>query len=336
MTGYFKYLSKKLLWYGLTLFVAIFLNFMLPRMVPGNPIDQVVQRITVGMHDTDNIKATYETFYQEYNLDKPLHQQFGIYLRDISKGDFGTSFSMYPRQVNDIISDALPWTLAIQIPAIIVGWVVGNLLGAIAAYKRGIYDRAIFPASLFISSIPFFVLSILLMYTFSVRLEWFPVGGAYDRTMIPHASWTYYSSLLRHHFLPFMSIALIMIGGQGIGMREMALYELSSDYVRYSKMLGIRESKIIRYVFKNASLPQVTGLATSIGTMVAGALITEIVFNYPGLGLLMFKAVRAMDYPMISACTLLITCTVLVANFLVDIIYGLLDPRVRTNQMEEG
>lgn len=336
MTGYFRYLSKKFLWYAVTLLVAVFLNFMLPRLVPGNPIDQVVQRITVGMHDTNNIKSTYETFYQEYNLDKPLHKQFLIYLRDISRGDLGTSFSMYPRQVRGIIADALPWTLAIQLPAILVGWIVGNTLGAIAAYKKGIYDRAIFPASLFISSIPFFVLSILLMYTFSVRLGWFPVGGAYNRTMIPNASWVFYKSLLQHHFLPFMSITLIMIGGQGIGMREMALYELSSDYVRYCKMLGMRESQIIKYVFKNASLPQVTGLATSIGTMVAGALITEIVFNYPGLGLLMFKAVRAMDYPMISACTLLITCTVLAANFLVDIIYGLLDPRVRTNQIEEG
>lgn len=335
MKGYFKYFSKKLGWYLGTLLVALFLNFLLPRLVPGNPVDQIVHRITVGMHDTDKIKSTYENFYKEYHLDKSIGEQFVIYIKDIAKGDFGTSFSMYPRKVNDIIARAIPWTLAIQVPAIIVGWLLGNILGAFAAYKKGFYDKVIFPASLFISSVPFFVLSILLLYGFSVKLGWFPVGGAYDRTMIPSASLIFYQSVLKHHFLPFLSIALIMLGGQGIGMREMALYELSSDYVRYSKMLGIRESKIIRYVFKNAILPQITGLAVSLGTMIAGALITEIVFNYPGIGLTMFKALRALDYPMISACTLLITFTVLIANFLVDIAYGFLDPRVKANQMEE-
>ncbi|MCK8060222.1 MULTISPECIES: ABC transporter permease [unclassified Fusibacter] len=213
---------------------------------------------------------------------------------------------------------------------------VGNIFGAIAAYKKGVYDKIIFPTALFVSSVPFFVLSILLLYGLAVVGGWFPVGGPYDRTMIPDGSWLFYMSLLKHHFLPFLSIAIVMLGGQGIGMREMALYELSSDYVKYSKMLGIRESKIVRYVFKNAALPQITGLAISLGTMIAGALITEIVFNYPGLGLQMFKAIRGLDYPMISACTLLITITVLAANFIVDILYGFLDPRIKANQMEES
>jgi len=336
MKGYSRYFTKKLFWYILTLFIAIFLNFLLPRMIPGNPIDQIVKRLTVGMQDTDKIKRTYETFYTEYHLNKSLFEQFVIYVQGILKGDFGTSFSMYPAKVSDIIKRAVPWTIAIQLPAIIVGWVLGNLLGAVAAYKKGIFDKLIFPTTLFISSIPFFVLSILLLYGFGVTLEWFPVGGAYDRTMIPGPYIEYYLSVLWHHFLPFMSIALIMMGGQGIGMREMALYELSADYVKYAKMLGIKESKIIKYVFKNAALPQVTGLAISLGTMIAGALVTEIVFNYPGLGLTMFKALRALDYPMISACTLLITLTVLVANFFVDVIYGFLDPRVKANQTEES
>lgn len=336
MKGYKRYFTKKLMWYLLTLVVAIFFNFMLPRMITGNPVDQIVKRITVGMHNTDNIKATYETFYKEYNLDKPMYQQFFIYIADVAKGDFGTSFSMYPKKVSDILKRAIPWTVAIQLPAIIVGWIGGNLLGAIAAYKRGVFDRIIFPITLFISSIPFFVLSILLLYGFGVALEWFPVGGAYNRTMIPGNYWAYYQSVLQHHFLPFASIALIMLGGQGIGMREMALYELSADYVKYSKMMGIRESKIVKYVFKNAALPQVTGLAISLGTMIAGALVTEIVFNYPGIGLTMFKALRALDYPMISACTLLITITVLLANFFVDVLYGFLDPRIKANQIEES
>lgn len=336
MKGYSRYFTKKVMWYLLTLVVAILFNFMLPRMITGNPVDQIVKKITVGMHDTNNIKAVYESFYSEYHLDKPMYEQFFYYIGDVVKGDFGTSFSNYPSKVSDILKRAIPWTVAIQLPAIILGWVLGNILGAVAAYKKGVFDKIIFPTTLFISSIPFFVLSILLLYGFGVVLEWFPTGGAYDRTMIPGPYWEYYASVLQHHFLPFMSIALIMLGGQGIGMREMALYELSSDYVKYSKMMGLKESKIIRYVFKNAALPQVTGLAISLGTMIAGALVTEIVFNYPGLGLTMFKALRALDYPMISACTLLITITVLLANFFVDVIYGFLDPRIKANQIEES
>lgn len=335
MNGYAKYFLKKSAWYLLTLVIAVFLNFLLPRMIPGNPVDRIVKKMTVGMQDSERIKQIYETFSEEYNLDKSIPEQFVIYMKGIAHGDFGTSFSQYPNKVSNIIGRAVPWTLAIQLPAILLGWIGGNLLGALAAYKRGVFDKIVFPTALFVSSIPFFILSILLLYGFAVALGWFPTGGAYNRTLIPGPYWQYYASVLQHHFLPFISIALIMAGGQGIGMREMAIYELGSDYVKYSKTLGIRQRKIIRYVFKNAALPQVTGLATSLGTMIAGALVTEIVFNYPGIGLTMFKALRAQDYPLISACTLLITLTVLIANFLVDIVYGFLDPRIKANQMEE-
>ncbi len=336
MNNYGKYFSKKLIWYSITLVVAILLNFYLPRMIDGNPVDTIVGRVAKGMSDTNSIKNIYDNFYAEFNLDKPKYVQFLIYIKNLLHGDLGTSFSMYPRKINDIIGAAVPWTLALQIPAILCGWILGNVLGAFAAYKKGIYDKLIFPATLFISSIPFFILSVILLYVFSVQLEWFPPGGAYGYTQSPEFSLTFIMSVLKHYFLPFISIVLVMIGGQGIGMREMSLYELNSDYVRYAKLMGIRESKIIRYVFKNAMLPQITGLAISLGTMVAGALITEIVFNYPGLGTVLFRGIRGLDYPLISACTLMITLTVLLANFILDIVYGFVDPRIKASQMEES
>ncbi|KAG2857308.1 hypothetical protein PC115_g25822 [Phytophthora cactorum] len=153
--------------------------------------------------------------------------------------------------------------------------------------------------------------------------------------MVPQLSFDFIMSVVRHHTLPFLSIVLVTIGGQAIGMREMSIYELNSDYVLYSKLLGIRDGKISRYVFRNAMLPQITGLALSIGTMVGGSLICEIVFSYPGIGTWLFTAIRQLDYPLISGCTLLIAIAVLLANFTIDVIYGFIDPRIKAAQMEE-
>jgi len=336
VNAYRKYFTKKAFWYLLTLCIALVLNFALPRLIEGNPVDMIVNKLAKGMTNTDQIKHIYDHFYREFGLNQPMWKQFIIYMTGIVKGDMGTSFTMYPRKINDIIGAAVPWTLALQFPAIIIGWLVGNVLGAYSAYKKGIFDKIIFPITLFISSIPFFILSIIILYIFGLELEWFPAGGGYSYTLQPGFSFEFIMSAIRHHTLPFLSIVFVMIGGQGIGMREMALYELSADYVKYSKFMGIRESKIIRYVFRNAMLPQITGLALSLGTMIAGGLITEIVFNYPGLGTVLFRAIRSLDYPLISGCTLVITLTVLASNFLVDIVYGLIDPRIKAAQIEES
>ena len=201
--------------------------------------------------------------------------------------------------------------------------------------SKGLFDKIVFPAMLLANAIPFFAMSILLLYLFALNLDWFPIGGGFSPRLMPHLSLTFIGSVLRHHTLPFLSLVFVMLGGWAIGMRSMAIYELNTDYVLYSKLMGIRESKIIRYVFKNAMLPQITGLAISLGTMVGGALITEIVFNYPGIGMRLFTAIRTLDYPLISGITLLIITGVLLANFLVEIVYGLVDPRIKSAQLEE-
>ncbi len=335
MSGYKKFFLKRAFWYLLTLIAAFVINFALPRFIPGNPVDVIVTRIVQGMSDTHHIRHIFENFHREFGLDLPLWRQFLLYVQGIFRGDLGTSFSMFPRPVSEIILAALPWTLALQLPAIVIGWLIGNVLGAYAAYKKGVFDKIVFPVALFVSSIPFFIFSILLLYIFAVELGWFPVGGGYAVILMPRMSVEFFLSAIRHHTLPFLSIALIMIGGQGIGMREMALYELNTDYVKYCKTMGLRDSKIMRYVFKNAMLPQITGLALSLGTMMAGALITEIVFNYPGIGSVLFRAIRGLDYPLISGVTLMITITVLLVNFLLEIIYGLVDPRIRAVQLED-
>jgi peptide/nickel transport system permease protein len=190
------------------------------------------------------------------------------------------------------------------------------------------------PVSIFISNLPAFGMAIILLVIFGVDLKWFPTSGGYGFDLIPNFSWNFIWSVIVHYQLPFWSIVLISIGGQAIGMRSMSIYELNADYVKYSRFLGIPDRKIVGYVFRNAMLPQVTGLALSIGTMVGGALVAEIIFSYPGLGSTILTAVMGQDYPLISATTLIITIMVLIATFLVEMVYGVIDPRIKAAQAD--
>jgi peptide/nickel transport system permease protein len=250
-------------------------------------------------------------------------------------GDLGTSILQHPKPVIEIIKTALPWTIALQLPTIVLGWLLGNFLGALAAYRRGAFDRFFYPLALLTSAVPAFCFGILLVYVFSIRLEWFPAVGGYDEGLLPSWSWQFFSSASYYYLLPFCSVFLIVVGGQAIGMRSMCIYELGTDYVKYAKQLGIKESKILLYMFRNAMLPQLTGLALALGSMVGGALVAEMIFSYPGLGMAILTAIQGNDYPMITGCTLLITTGVLVANFSVDLLICFLDPRVRLAEVGE-
>lgn len=334
MRGYRNYFLKKLAWFFVTLVVAFTLNFTLPRLMPGDPVAAIAARMAQGMSNATGVQAVYEQYTELFATDKSIPEQYVIYLRNVLRGDFGYSISQYPRTVADVISSSIWWTVGLQFPAIIVGWILGNVLGALAAYIRKGFDRILLPASLFLSNLPAFGMAVILLVIFGVSLRWLPTSGGYDYAMVPSTSWEFFVSVFRHYQLPFWSIVLITIGGQAIGMRSMAIYELNADYVKYARFLGIKDSKIIRYVFRNAMLPQITGLALSIGTMVSGALVAEIIFSYPGLGNTILTAVRGGDYPLISAATLIISWMVLVAFFGLEIVYGLIDPRIRAAQSE--
>jgi len=337
LKGFQKYLLKKFVWYLVTLLIAIFLNFLLPRLIPGNPVASIVATATGTLTDAASIKKIYDTYMAMFGLDKPLWQQFFIYLGNVIHGNLGVSFYQYPRPVSDIIGSCFYWTLMLQIPAIITGWFVGNALGAYTAYRKGVFDKVFFPLFLYLSAIPAFGFAYVNVYFFANQLKLFPGSLGYAFNMIPQ--WTnigFILSVLDHYRLPFITMVLVAIGGQSLGMREMSIYELNADYVKYSRLMGIKDKRIVWYVFRNAMLPQINGLALSLGTMIGGNLIAEIVFSYPGLGTTMFTAIRNQDFPLISGCTLIITVTVLVANFVVDIICGLIDPRVRMTQQEES
>lgn len=334
MKGYLKYFLNKLLWFLVTFVFAFILNFTLPRLMPADPVAAIVSRLAQGLSDATGVQAIYEQYTELFGTNKPMLEQFFIYVRNVVRGDFGFSFSMYPRTVADVLKSAIWWTLALQFPAIIVGWLIGNTLGALAAYLKGGFDKVLMPVSIFISNFPAFGMAVIMLVIFGVVLEWFPTSGGYGFDMIPNSSWEFIWSVIVHYQLPFWSIVLIAIGGQAIGMRSMSIYELNADYVKYARFMGIKDRKIVGYVFRNAMLPQITGLALSIGTMVGGALFAEIIFSYPGLGFTLLKGIMGQDYPLISAVTLIITVMVLCANFIIEILYGIIDPRIKAAQAD--
>ena len=335
LKGYRKYFGKKILWFIITFIIAVLLNFILPRLMPGDPVAVITAKSAQGMAEATAVQQIYQQYAEEFGVDKPMVIQFLTYFRNALKGDFGLSFSQYPRPVSDIINSAVWWTVALQLPAIIVGWIIGNLLGAIAAYLRKGFDRVLMPVALFLSSIPAFGMAVILLVLFAVKMKIAPTSGGYGFDMIPNFSWGFIRSVISHYQLPFWSIVIFATGGQAIGMRSMSIYELNMDYVKYSRFLGIKDRKIVGYVFRNAMLPQITGLALALGMMVGGALVAEIIFSYPGLGTTLLESITMVDYPLLSATTLIITIMVLISTFVIDIIYGFVDPRVKAAQFDE-
>ena len=334
MKGYRRYFLNKLAWFLATLVAAFILNFILPRLMPGDPVAAIVSRLAQGMSNTTGVQAIYEQYAELFGTNKPMLEQFFIYVRNVLRGDFGFSFSQYPRTVAEVIKASIWWTVALQFPAILVGWLIGNTLGALAAYLRGGFDKVLMPISIFVSNLPAFGMAVILLVIFGVNLRWFPTSGGYGFDLIPSFTYEFMWSVFIHDQLPFWSIVLIAIGGQAIGMRSMSIYELNADYVKYSRFMGIKDRKIVGYVFRNAMLPQITGLALSLGTMVGGALVAEIIFSYPGLGSTILTAVLGGDYPLISATTLIVTLMLLTATFIIEILYGFIDPRIKAAQAD--
>lgn len=334
MKGYYKYFRKKVFWFIITFIAAFLLNFFLPRMMPGDPVAAIMSRVAQGITSPSAIQQIYNRYAELFGTDRPILEQLLLYVRNVARGDFGVSFSEFPRPVADIIWTSVWWTVGLQLPAIIVGWLIGNVLGAMAAYIKGGYDKVLMPVSIFISSLPAFGMSVIMLVIFAINMKLFPTSGGYGYDLIPNWSWSFIWSVIVHYQLPFWSIVLVIIGGQAIGMRSMCIYELNADYVKFSRFLGIKDRKIVRYVFRNAMLPQVTGLALAVGTIVGGALVAEIIFSYPGLGTTLLNGILAKDYPLISASTLIISIMVLISTFVIEILYGFIDPRIKAAQSD--
>lgn len=332
-----RFLARKLAFLLATFFVYLIVIFSLPRAIPGNPLAEMLASILQTMQATPELVREVERrLMEEFGLHRPWHEQFVDFLSRTFRGDLGTSYSLYPRKVADLIFTELPWSLGLLIPATIASWTLGNLLGAFAGFKRGSrIDNAVLPVSIVLSQTPYYWLAMILLYALSVRLKVFPIAGAYPSGMIPSLTPQFIAGYAYHYILPFLSIVLAAIGGWAIGMRVLVIYEVRSDYADFADALGVNDRKLLHYIFKNSMLPQVTGLALNLGTILGGSLITELVFNYRGTGYLIFRALTRLDYPLIQGTFVVLFSTLILANFLVDIIYAFIDPRIKTGYVGE-
>jgi peptide/nickel transport system permease protein len=310
----------------LTFFVAVTVNWLIPRFMPGDPVASMVARANVTKPEA--VEAMRAYYNNLFGLDQPILQQYVNFWAALLRGDFGVSIWLFPTPVSTVIGGAVPYTLALVVPSVLLSWVVGNQFGAYAA-RRKVLDNTVLPVGYILTAMPYMWLAVLLAWGLGVLAGVFPVAGGYSFSMRPNWSWTFFLDLLHHWALPFLSLFLVALGGWAIGMRNMIIYELESDYSNYLSALGAPARLIRRYAFRNAVLPQITGLALQLGVIVAGALVTEIVFAYPGLGSLILNAIKNQDFFLLQGAFLFIVLGVLIANFIIDIVYVVVDPRTR-------
>jgi peptide/nickel transport system permease protein len=329
-----RYFGRKLLIYSITFVIAVTIDWLIPRFMPGNPIDIMLARI--GAKGPDAVAAMRTYFVQAFGLDVPIWQQYINFWNALLHGDLGRSVYLFPQPVSKIIMNAVPYDIALLLPAILLSWIAGNNFGAYAARNKRL-DNTLLPVGYILTATPYMWLALLLAWVFGIVFRIFPISGAYSFSLAStKLSWTFIVSFLQHWVLPFASLFMVQFGGWAIGMRNMIIYELEADYSHYLEALGAPRNLVRKYAFRNAVLPQITGLALQLGVIVAGALTTEIVFSYPGIGWLILQSINNQDYFLLQGCFLFIIIMVLLANFIIDIAYVLVDPRTRTGMQGEG
>lgn len=327
-----KYFGRKILIYLITFFLAVTIDWMIPRFMPGDPITNMLSRASVN---SNAYEVMHDYYTHVFGLDLPVWQQYINFWGNLFHGDLGISVYLFPKPVTKVLASAVPFDVALLIPAILLSWFAGNKFGAVAARSKWL-DNTVSPIGYILSATPYMWLGILLAWFFGIVLGIFPIAGAYSFSLTPTWSFAFVGSVLQHWFLPFASLFLVMFGGWAIGMRNMIIYELEADYSHYLQALGAPRKLVRKYAFGNAILPQVTGLALQLGAIVAGALVTEVVFSYPGIGYLLLAAIQNQDYFLIQGCFLFIIIGVLLANFIIDIAYVLMDPRTRRGMAGEA
>jgi peptide/nickel transport system permease protein len=322
-----RLVARRIALYLVTAIVAITVNFFIPRLMPGNPVE-----VAIGHMQSRVTPQTITALDLQYGISTKLSLwgQYLHYWGQLEHGNLGVSFSAYPATVTSVIRSALPWTVGLVGMATIISFALGTLLGIAAAWRRGSWLDNLLPAMTFFQAAPYFFVAILAVALFATKLGWFPQNSGYDTTTLnPGLSWPYISNVLDHAVLPALTIVVGSIAGWIIGMRNMMLTTMDEDYVLIAQAKGLSRRRVITYAARNAILPSVSSFSLAIGFVVSGALLTEIVFSYPGIGFILLQAIGSEDYPLLQGIFLIITFAVLAANLIADFVYAFLDPRTR-------
>lgn len=324
-----RYFLRRLGFYLFTLWGAITLNFFMPRLIPGNPAEAFLVRMQGQVQDPRILKALMIDF--GVNTTEPLWQQYLDYLNNLIHGNLGLSISHFPTPVVEVIAQCLPWTIALVGVSTIISFILGITLGIVFAWKRGSWlDQGLMPTLLFFAALPSFWVALVLLYFLAFQLGWFPLQGGYDTNLTIGLSWDFFTSTIYYSFLPAVSIVLFSYAGWVLGMRNLMILNLKEDYIVMAEAKGLPQRQVMfSYAARNAMLPTVTGLALALGSVVGGSVLVENIFSYPGMGAEFVKAIGNLDYASIQSFSMFIILATLMANFIVDLLYIMLDPRVR-------
>jgi len=323
-----RFILRRLGFYLIAAWASVTINFFLPRLIPGDPAGAIFAAARGQMQPEQMVQIRAAIGLS----DEPLINQYFTYLSHVLRGDFGLSFSHFPKPVTEVIGNRLLWTLLLGVTALILSFVLGNIIGIFGSWRRGgLVDNTLPPLLIFMGAFPPFFLALMGLYFLGYQLHWFPPNHAFDDNLTPSFSLTFIGSVIQHLLLPAITIILVSIGGWVLGMRNTMIGVLAEDYVTLAEAKGLTQSRIMfNYAARNALLPSVTAFGMALGFILSGQILIENVLGYPGLGYLLVQAVHALDYPLMQGLFLMITMAVLAANFIVDVLYTRLDPRVRT------
>lgn len=325
-----RFIGGRAIFYLFTAWAAITINFFIPRMMKGDAVDSYMAQARGTL-----TPAAAKALRALFGLDKsvPLWQQYLDYWGRLLRGDLGISISAGLAPVGDVIAAALPWTLGLVGFATVLSFLVGTLLGAVIGWRRGGRLDVLVPVTTFLGTVPYFWLGLIFIAVFSSLLGWFPAGHAYEVDVTPGWSGDFISQVISHAVLPMITIVIASIGGWVLGMRNMMLTVLDEDYITVAQAKGMPNRRVLwRYAARNAVLPQIQSFALSLGFIVGGTLVMEMVFSYPGIGLLLLNATNAKDFALMQGIFLVLVMAVLLANIIADIAYAILDPRTRQTE----
>jgi len=333
MRFYAKYLAQRLLQFLLVVFIGINLTYVITHATPIDPVEQSIAAVTsFGNTSPEAINMMRQSLRELYGLTGGPYEQYVNFWRRIAVADFGPSLSAFPTPVSTLIARALPWTIGLLATATLLTWVLGNLLGGLAGYyQNNRVLKILAVVAMGLHPVPYYIVAFVLLVMFGYLWPLLPIAGGYGMNIQQGFNLTFILSVLKHSILPALSLMLVGLGGWFLGMRSLVSNIVSEDYVVYAELGGVRPRRILgSYVMRNAMLPQVTGLALSLGAIFNGAIITEQVFGYPGVGSLLVSAVYAGDYGLVLGVTTISILGVAAAVLIIDLVYPLFDPRVRT------
>jgi peptide/nickel transport system permease protein len=325
------YLVKRVGVFLLVVWLAATVNFFLPRLGSENPVAQkIMQQAALGGNLHAGMQGMIKEYEEKFGLTRPLWRQYLGYLSDMARFDFNYSIASYPRRVSDMILEGLPWTIGLLTVTTVISFVLGNILGAFQAWPGAPrWLMWLMPPLLAMSAVPFFLLGLILVYVLGFALQLLPYYGGYTPGAIPQWSLSFALDVAEHAILPSVAIILGSMGGWALGMRAMMVTTHGEDYVTFAEAKGLKDGTIfLRYGIRNAMLPQATALALTLGQLISGAVLVEIVFGYPGVGTLLFEGIKGADYFLVQGIAFIVIVAIGLATLILDLIYPLLDPRI--------